>query len=230
MPKSKRQKVISLTKVVKKGKGVKAERFQKIQDACLQYRYIYLISPQNMRAREFKRLHETLAGTKVCIGKTKLMACALKAVAQRACLDPLLPRLRGLVGLLFSDLPADELQDQLQTLVGPVFARSGNMAPRTVTLESGPLLRHGEPIPGTLAPTLRKLGLTSTTLVRGQLTLSSPHTLCTQNTVLTPNQAHLLKHFDIQLSEFRVVVKCYVDTETGEFHELSSEDTEMCEE
>jgi mRNA turnover protein 4 len=69
---------------------------------------------------------------------------------------------------------------------------------------------------------LRTLGL-PTLLVNGVVTLSRDHTVCSEGDKLTPNQAQLLKHFFIQMAEFKIQGKGYwtadewalLETETG---------------
>ncbi|KAJ1509430.1 mRNA turnover and ribosome assembly protein [Coelomomyces lativittatus] len=218
MPKSKRQKVISLTKTIKKGKQFKQERFEKIKNACLNHRYTYLFVPHTMRNKEFKRLYECLKDTMVCMGKTKLMTKALTSLKLEG-MDALTEQLHGMVGLMFSHEPPNDLKAQLDQWVGPVYARSGTKASQTVCLPAGLLRRNEETLPGALEPMLRKLGL-PTSLTQGQVMLNSPYTICNKGDMLTPNQAHLLKHFYIQLGEFRVQLKCYYDTQLNEFHEI----------
>ena len=55
---------------------------------------------------------------------------------------------------------------------------------------------------------LRSLGL-PTCLVNGVVTLLREHTVCSEGDKLTPEQAHLLKHFFIQMAEFKVSILGY---------------------
>jgi len=59
-----------------------------------------------------------------------------------------------------------------------------------------------------MEPQLRKLGL-PTALKTGVVTCLFDYTVCKKGDVLTPEQAQLLKHFFIQMSEFKVSLKCY---------------------
>lgn len=54
MPKSKRNKMVSLTKTKKKGREGKEELVDKIQDCCDQYKHAYIVSYENMRSTPFK--------------------------------------------------------------------------------------------------------------------------------------------------------------------------------
>ena len=56
MPKSKRNKLVSLTKTKKKGREGKEELVDKIQDCCDQYKHSYVVSYENIRSTPFKQM------------------------------------------------------------------------------------------------------------------------------------------------------------------------------
>ena len=56
MPKSKRNKMVPLTKVKKHGKEGKAELVEKVQGCVEKYDHGYVLSFQNMRACPFKNM------------------------------------------------------------------------------------------------------------------------------------------------------------------------------
>ena len=60
MPKSKRNKVVSLTKVKSKGREAKEELFEKVQVAVDNYAYAYVLSFDNMRSTPFKNMQSKL--------------------------------------------------------------------------------------------------------------------------------------------------------------------------
>ena len=78
MPKSKRNKVVNLTKVKSRGREGKEELVEKVQDCVTEYDNSYVINFENMRSGPFKQLqnqmHET---TKFFLGKNKVMIKAL---------------------------------------------------------------------------------------------------------------------------------------------------------
>lgn len=67
------------------------------------------------------------------------------------------------------------------------FARSGNVATRTVKVSKGPL----EETPFSMAEELRKLGL-PIELRHGVVNLIADKTICKEGDVLTPEQCRLL--------------------------------------
>jgi mRNA turnover protein 4 len=101
----------------------------------------------------------------------------------------------------------------------PDFARSGNIASRTVILAAGPVMRtHSdppEPFPHNEEPQLRKLGLT-TTMNRGVPTLGGPHKICDKGQPLTSEQTQLLKLIGEKMVVFRVQMKARWNAATGE--------------
>lgn len=56
MPKSKRNKVVSLTKVKKKGREAKEELVEKIQKLLEEFNSCYVLQYENMRTSPFKDL------------------------------------------------------------------------------------------------------------------------------------------------------------------------------
>ena len=56
MPKSKRNKVLSLTKTKKKGREAKEEMVETIQQAITNYKKAFVLSFENMRTGPFKKV------------------------------------------------------------------------------------------------------------------------------------------------------------------------------
>jgi len=77
-----------------------------------------------------------------------------------------------------------------------------------------------EPFPHNEEPQLRKLGLT-TVMRKGVPTLENPHKLCEQGKVLTAEQAQLLKLIGEKMVEFRVGLRAWWDSATGEVKEVT---------
>lgn len=78
MPKSKRNKLVSLTKTKKKGRNAKEDLIETIKESLEEYKYQYVFSFENMRAGPFKGMSLALkADTKVFMGKNKVMRIAL---------------------------------------------------------------------------------------------------------------------------------------------------------
>lgn len=77
MPHSKRNKVVALTQVKKKGKEHKEDIVQNIRDALDSFSSVYVLSYHNMSTNPFKKIKEDLKGSKFFLGKNKLAQFAL---------------------------------------------------------------------------------------------------------------------------------------------------------
>lgn len=205
MPKSKRAKVVSLTKTRKKGKEAKEALFALLQECLEIYSNIYLYSVDNMRNSRIKEIRQDWQDKgRFFMGKNKIIALAFgktKAEEKKPGLHELTKRIRGNCGLFFSDADAKEVQTYFEGVSEKNFARSGALATATFTLPKGPL----EHFSHALEPQLRKLGLT-TSLKNGVIHLLADTTVCQEGQVLTPEQCKILELFDQRQAVFRVHV------------------------
>lgn len=126
--------------------------------------------------------------------------------------------LRGEVGLLFTSRTKDEVLDWFSQFKESDFARAGNKATLTVSLDKGPL----EQFPHSMEPQLRQLGL-PTALKKGVVTLISDYEVCREGDVLTPEQARILKLLGYKMAEFKVTIRSVWDADTGDFEQLVEE-------
>lgn len=99
------------------------------------------------------------------------------------------------------------------------YARAGNKATFTVSLDPGPLAQF----PHSMEPQLRQLGL-PTALKKGVVTLLSDYEVCKEGDVLTPEQARVLKLFGYEMAEFKVTVKYMWDAGSGRFQQMGEEE------
>ncbi|KAA1469918.1 hypothetical protein DENSPDRAFT_835607 [Dentipellis sp. KUC8613] len=222
MPKSKRQKLVSLTKVSKKTKEQKGAQITEVQANTEKWKYCWLFAVGNMRNSHLKTVRRLWKDTaRIYFGRGAVMAKALGSTPEtehRPGLSKLATQIKGQVGLFFTDSEPDEVIEWFKDFRQSDFARAGNRASRTVVLPAGPIMRHHsdppEPFPHNEEPQLRKLGLT-TVMNKGVPSLENPHKLCEQGKVLTPEQAQLLKLTGVQMVEFRVGLKARWDAATG---------------
>ena len=74
MPKSKRNKVVALTKVKKQGREAKENLLESVKEAVENYKNIFALSFENMRAGPFKHLAHTMReDSKFFLGKNKVI-------------------------------------------------------------------------------------------------------------------------------------------------------------
>lgn len=77
MPKSKRAKVVTLTKTKKKTKDHKIALVEKIHSYVDKYQRCFVFSYLNMRTNLFRDVQTKLADTKFVLGKNKVVQIAL---------------------------------------------------------------------------------------------------------------------------------------------------------
>ncbi|KII90540.1 hypothetical protein PLICRDRAFT_52270 [Plicaturopsis crispa FD-325 SS-3] len=223
MPKSKRNKIVSLTKVAKKTKEQKNVMITELQENADKWKYCWLFEVGAMRNAHLKTVRKLWKDSaRIFLGRGAVMAHALGTTVEtehRQGLHKLAQQIKGPVGLFFTDTEPQEVLDWFDDFRQPDFARAGNLASRTVILPAGPVMRtHSdppEPFPHNEEPQLRKLGL-STTMTRGVPLLTNPHKLCEKGKVLTSEQAQLLKLIGERMVVFRVRQKARWDAETGQ--------------
>lgn len=219
MPKSKRDRTVSLTVTKRKGLEFKQNLITEIRESLDSYENLFVISMFNQRNLFLKELRAKWSDSKFMFGKNKVISLALGRSVESEYKDSLhkvTPHLFGSIGLLFTNKSKKEVEDYFGEFSCPDFARSGNIATEDVTIEAGPLTQFQH----TMEPQLRKLGL-NTSLVRGTVTLSTDFHVCKKNDKLNPEQARLLKLFEHMQATFRVKVKLYWNT-NGEFEVLDT--------
>ncbi|TFK24998.1 hypothetical protein FA15DRAFT_669053 [Coprinopsis marcescibilis] len=229
MPRSKRAKLVSLTKVSKKTREHKNAMMNELQVNVDKWRYCWLFEVGSMRNTHLKTVRNLWKDSaRIFFGRGAVMAKALgttEAEEHAKGIHQLAKQIKGQVGLLFTDTEPSEVIQWFADFKQPDFGRAGNIATRTIILPAGPVMqRHSdppEPFPHNEDPQLRKLGL-STTLNRGVPTLSGPQKICTEGKPLTSEQTQILKLIGERLVTFRVGLLARWDSETGEIQQYES--------
>lgn len=223
MPKSKRAKVVTLSKTQKKGHARKATIIDEVRACADKYKSAYVLTAHNMRNTALKDVRAKLASSRIFFGRTKLLTAALgrdAASEHRDGLSKVAGALHGQgeAGLLFSDETFETVQRVLEEGQTEEFARAGTEATETVELPAGALHQF----PHNMEPYLRKLGM-PTRLNNGTVTLLALHTVCEEGDTLTSDQAKILQLLGNKMATFRLTMRCRW-TE-GEF-ELFEDDDE----
>lgn len=171
MPKSKRAKVVHLSKVQKKGKEISVKLFDNIRECADTYQYCFVFEVENMRntalkhirmvfaqiekeddaeLQNYKRLAEEykLPKGRLFFGKTKVMAKALGLTPEEEHLpnlSKLSAHIAGQVGILFT-----QHLDDPQTVLNffndyseTDYARAGVEATREFTVPEGVVYSRG---------------------------------------------------------------------------------------
>ncbi|XP_055531803.1 mRNA turnover protein 4 homolog [Wyeomyia smithii] len=229
MPKSKRDKKVSLTKTERKGLSNKQQIIEDIQECRQKYANIFLFSVQNMRNTKLKDIRTAWKNSRFFFGKNRVMQLGLNFVSEDGDDDPKLGKdleqlrehMVGQCGLLFTSETKETVLEWFDSYSADEFARSGFRASKTVRLKEGPL----EEFSHAIEPHLRSLGL-PTKLERGIVTLYKDFTVCEKGKVLTPEQARILKLLGKPLAKFKVVINCCYTKENG-FEEINKRDIEV---
>jgi len=230
MPKSKRAKVVHLSKVEKKDKEHRQKIYAEVQQAAETYPYIYVFAVSNMRNTYLKELRSEFDDSRLFFAKTKIMAKALGLTPDSEHLPglhKLTKHLHGDVGLLCSPRSPTSILSHFSTYAPTDFARAGTTATYTFTLPSGIIHSQGgqipseedQPIQHSTEPMLRKWGL-PTRLEKGRVVLDEEYTVCEEGKVLDSHQTALLKFFGVAMAEFKVKVVAYWTAEGGEVTEV----------
>ncbi|XP_012371574.1 mRNA turnover protein 4 homolog isoform X2 [Octodon degus] len=221
MPKSKHDKKVSLRKTAKKGLELKQNRVEELQKCVDTYQYLFIFSMANMRNSKLKHIWNAWKCSWMFFGKNKVTMVALgrsPADEYKDNLHQVSKKLRGEAGLLFSNCTKKEVDEWFMKYTEMDFARAGNKATFTVTLDPGPL----EQFPHSMEPQLRQLGL-PTALRTGVVTLLSDYEVCKEGDVLTPEQARILL-FGHEMVEFKVTIKYMWDAQSGRFQQMGEDD------
>ncbi|PSR76744.1 hypothetical protein PHLCEN_2v8229 [Hermanssonia centrifuga] len=231
MPKSKRNKVVSLTKVTKKTKEHKSALITEVQENADKWQYCWLFEVGNMRNSHLKIVRNLWKDTaRIFFGRGAVMAKALGTTPEeehKMGLHKLAKQIKGQVGIFFTDSPPEEVIAWFDDFHPLDFARSGNRASQTLVLPAGPVMQQHstppEPFPHNEEPQLRKLGL-HTKMVRGVPTLDNPHTVCEKGKVLTPEQTQLLKLVGVKMVEFRIALRARWAETNGEVVQIEGKE------
>ncbi|XP_064651741.1 mRNA turnover protein 4 homolog [Lineus longissimus] len=205
MPKSKRDKKISLTRTDKKGLELKQRLIGDIRNAVDKYARIFIFSVENMRNDKLKLLRTEWLHSRFFFGKNKVMAVALGRGIEdeyKDNLHRLSHNLQGEKGLLFTNKTKEEVLEFFDNHKLSDFARSGNQATQTVVIDEGPLRQFSH----SMEPQLRQLGL-PTALKRGIITTTKEYEVCKKGQILTPEQARILKLFGYEMANFFVTIE-----------------------
>lgn len=217
MPKSKRNRVVSLTATRKKGKEFKNNLIADVKESADSFQRVFVFSYSNMRNSKLKDLKQDWKLSRFFFGKNKVVGFALGRTPEdeyRDNIHHLSHRLHGQRGLLFTNQSKEQVLQFFKKYSVPDFARTGDIATETIILEKGAL----EQFPHSLEPHLRDLGL-STSLQRGVVTLTKDHVVCKEGDALTSDQVRILKLLEKEMAEFKLTIECMWSNE-GKYEEF----------
>jgi mRNA turnover protein 4 len=206
MPKSKRDKVVHLTKTDKKGTVLKERLINDVREQVDEYARAFIFDVENMRNTKLKEVRDDWRTSRMFLGKNKVIQIALGRTPEdehRPGLAKFARALTGTRGVLFTNSSLKDAQKYFAALSASAHARSGFVAEFDFKLEKGFL--EGQPF--SMEPSLRKLGM-PVRLNDGRVELLTECVVCKKGDVLTPEQCNLLKIFGVEMATFRMQLIC----------------------
>mmetsp|Transcript_49310 Transcript_49310/g.107348 ORF Transcript_49310/g.107348 Transcript_49310/m.107348 type:complete len:225 (-) Transcript_49310:173-847(-) len=220
MPKSKRNKVISLTKTKKMVRENKDKLIDEIRQCAEKYSRVFLLSLENERSSYLQEVRKRLRPGRLICAKNTVMQLALGTSPETACqdnIDKLAEKISGHCGILFTEQTPADIQSFFAEYRPLDYARSGATATETVVLPRGmDALAH---LPHSIEAHLRQLGL-PTRLLDAKIHLLGEHTVCTAGKELSSDAAQILKLLEIKQARFTVTVEAHW-TRGGTFQDCS---------
>jgi len=209
MPKSKRNKVTTLSKTSKKvGLEFKQALIDKVRASVDDHTHLLVFAVRNMRNTHLQAVRDAWKADKgrkgvFFMGKNRVMSVGLgrdEAEEYNDHLHRVSRLLRGANrGLMFTNEDPLKVEEFFASHGEPDYARTNGVATEDVVLPEGPLPQFGH----AMEPQLRGLGM-PTTLKRGVITLLNEYTVCKKGDKLTSEQARILKLLDHKQAEFKV--------------------------
>lgn len=207
MPKSKRDRPIFTSKTTKKSN--KAELIESVQETVETSNYTYVFEVENFRNNLMQPVRKHWRGSKFIFGKNTVIQLAL-GKTQHEEIRPKMAQVSQLVtggrGLFCTGVAPEEVKNYFENFQVPEFARAGFVATEDFRLQAGPLDTNRYPF--SMKETLRVLGL-PVKLDKGVVVLEVDHTVCEKGDCLTPEQARLLKFWEVRQAVFRFNIVAY---------------------
>ncbi|XP_066581784.1 mRNA turnover protein 4 homolog [Prorops nasuta] len=203
MPKSKKDKKISLTKTSKKGVILKQRIIEDVRNCVAKYDRIFIILVQNMRNNIMQNVRTEWKDSRFIFGRNKVIRMALENSSEAEIaegLQQLSKALKGQTCLLFTNRSKKEVLKWVAEYEELDYARSGFIPSESIVIPEGPMPQFSHSI----EPHLRQLGM-PTTLQKGVVTLLKRYKVCKKGQPLTPEQAKLLKLLEKQLTSFKLI-------------------------
>jgi len=210
MPKSRRNKVVNLTKTKKRPTSeFKTALVEKLQKSLNRYTNVFVFSHENMTTVPFRFIQQEWKDSKFFLGKNKIMRVALGKSDTEEYMEnshKLSKYLTGDCGLLLTNKTRDEVLKFFEQFTKQEYAKAGTISDRTIVLKKGEesLKTFGH----SMEPYLRKLGL-NTSLINTKIVMHEDYVAAEEGLALTPEQCKILKLLREPISNFKINVKAY---------------------
>eukprot|EP01134_Creolimax_fragrantissima_P003843 CFRG3843T1 len=215
MPKSKRNRVVTVSATKSKGIELKSDLVKQIKDSVEEYTHLFVFTVQNMRNSKLKEVRNEWNHSRFYFGRNKIMAKALGESVETETAENIhkvAKQITGDVGLLFTNKSLKEVTEWFDLYAQSDYARAGCVAEEPFIVKAGALSQF----PHNMEPQLRQLGL-KTSMNKGVVTLDEDFQVCKKGEKLSPEQCRLLKLFGEQTVRFQVSLKCHWTRDGGKF-------------
>ncbi|KAF3986529.1 hypothetical protein FT663_03792 [Candidozyma haemuli var. vulneris] len=230
MPRSKRSKLVTLSKTDKKGKENKERIFDAVRTALDEFRFVVALQLGDLRNNFLQDIRGDWAGSKIISGKRKVLQKALGETDQEAYKDnsnklsKVLSGEHGLIALLFTDELPETVDAYFSAFRKTDYAKANNDAPIDFIVPQGVVYSRGGQVPleedvpmsHSLEVTLRTKYKMPTKIKAGKIFLDEPFEVCRRGDHLDVTKALILKQFGVAATEFTVKILGSLDSETGQ--------------
>lgn len=223
MGRSRREKVVALTKTRKRmqGRNSKEAVVQEVRDLIDKYERIYVFSALSMRNVLMKSLREKWYDSTFYFGRKRLVQIAMGNTVQeeyKEGLHKIAEHVQGSVALLFTNRDHPSVVKFFNEYSVSDFARSGFQATEGFEVKKGAL----DQFDPSQVQNLRLTGL-PVDLKKGVVRLEEDFTVCEAGETLTPEKAKILEFMGVRMAKACIkLLSCY-EKKTGQYEELSSQ-------
>lgn len=232
MPRSKRTKLVTLAQTEKKGRENKERIFDEVRECLDKFKYVWVLGLENVRTPVLQDIRSDWIGSKLILGKRKVLEKALGSTPEEAYkenLNKLTKHTNGVCGLLFTDEDFETVKAYFTAYTKADFCRAKEKSPISLTVPEGIVYSRGGQIPieedvpmsHSMEETMRNKFQMPTRIKMGKIVLEAPYKVCEEGEVLDVRQALILKLFGVAASEFKVKMIAYYDGEKEEVIECN---------
>jgi mRNA turnover protein 4 len=186
----------------KKKKKDKVEKANEIRGTLAPSERVRVIRFTSMKSECISNVRREFRSSTLCMAKHNVIAHAFGTTPEdsvRPNLYKLSQYLAANTGVFMTNEPHERISQFLESLTGPEFAQTGDIATETFTVPVGPLFQFRF----NMDSYLRGLGL-PVQLEKGVVTNVRDYDVCVAGEPLTKKAVELLKQFGVKMGRFEV--------------------------
>jgi len=189
MPKSKRERVVSLSKTRRKNEGRKDALISSIRDCVDKYERLFLLRVPFIKSKDMDMMRRRLEGRLYFLKNTlfRRAICPDDDSEHAPGLTKVSEHLSGQIIAVFTSQTDEELKP-LFSYTRVMYAKEGAIAPQTIVLHREDL----SDLPSSSEPYVRALGV-DCKVEQGKVVVQREKTVCTEGKPVTAEEARLLK-------------------------------------